>query len=326
VSKKVIGIDLGGTSVKLAILTEEGEVQQKWSIPTNSSEEGKHIVPDIIASIQHHLDLYQLTSEDFSAIGMGSPGVADRSEGTVIGAFNLNWKTLQPVRETIEKAIGIPFFIDNDANVAALGEKWRGAGGDNGDVVFITLGTGVGGGIIAEGKLIHGTAESAGEIGHMKVDPHGFDCTCGGQGCLETVASATGVVKLARKHAEAYAGDSRLKFMIDDGQEITSKIVFDLAKEEDALALIVVDRFAYFLGLACSHIGNLLNPAYIIVGGGVSAAGEFLLEQVRKYFLDFSFPNVKKTTHLKLAELGNDAGIIGACYLGVTEISKRQMV
>jgi glucokinase len=322
VYKKFIGIDLGGTSVKLAILTAEGDIQQKWSIPTNINDEGTHIVSDIIASIKHHLDLYQLTAKDFQGIGMGSPGAVDREAGTVEGAFNLNWKTPQPVREAIEREIGIPIFIDNDANVAALGEKWRGAGADDRDVVFVTLGTGVGGGIIAEGNLIHGTAGSGGEIGHMTVEPGGFDCTCGKKGCLETVASATGVVKLARKHAEEYAGNSQLKFIIDDGQEITSKMIFDLAKQDDELAVLVVDRAAYYLGLACSHIGNLLNPAYIVIGGGVSAAGEYLLEQVRTYFAEFSFPNVKKTTYIKLAALGNDAGIVGAAYLALTEINK----
>ena len=320
--KKFIGIDLGGTSVKLAILTAEGDIQQKWTIPTNINDEGAHIVPDIVASIKHHLDLYKMTADDFQGIGMGSPGAVDREAGTVEGAFNLNWKTLQPVREVIEREIGIPIFIDNDANVAALGEKWRGAGADDRDVVFVTLGTGVGGGIIAEGNLIHGTAGSGGEIGHMTVEPGGFDCTCGKKGCLETVASATGVVKLARKHAEEYAGNAQLKFIIDDGQEITSKMIFDLAKEDDELAVLVVDRAAYYLGLACSHIGNLLNPAYIVIGGGVSAAGEYLLEQVRTYFTDFTFPNVKKTTHIKLAALGNDAGIVGACYLALMETSK----
>ena len=320
--KKFIGIDLGGTSVKLAILTAEGDIQQKWTIPTNINDEGAHIVPDIVASIKHHLDLYKMTADDFQGIGMGSPGAVDREAGTVEGAFNLNWKTLQPVREVIEREIGIPIFIDNDANVAALGEKWRGAGADDRDVVFVTLGTGVGGGIIAEGNLIHGTAGSGGEIGHMTVEPGGFDCTCGKKGCLETVASATGVVKLARKHAEEYAGNAQLKFIIDDGQEITSKMIFDLAKEGDELAVLVVDRAAYYLGLACSHIGNLLNPAYIVIGGGVSAAGGYLLEQVRTYFADFTFPNVKKTTHIKLAALGNDAGIVGACYLALMETSK----
>ena len=320
--KKFIGIDLGGTSVKLAILTAEGDIKQKCTIPTNINDEGAHIVPDIVASIKHHLDLYKMTADDFQGIGMGSPGAVDREAGTVEGAFNLNWKTLQPVREVIEREIGIPIFIDNDANVAALGEKWRGAGADDRDVVFVTLGTGVGGGIIAEGNLIHGTAGSGGEIGHMTVEPGGFDCTCGKKGCLETVASATGVVKLARKHAEEYAGNAQLKFIIDDGQEITSKMIFDLAKEGDELAVLVVDRAAYYLGLACSHIGNLLNPAYIVIGGGVSAAGEYLLEQVRTYFADFTFPNVKKTTHIKLAALGNDAGIVGACYLALMETSK----
>ena len=320
--KKFIGIDLGGTSVKLAILTAEGDIQQKWTIPTNINDEGAHIVPDIVASIKHHLDLYKMTADDFQGIGMGSPGAVDREAGTVEGAFNLNWKTLQPVREVIEREVCIPIFIDNDANVAALGEKWRGAGADDRDVVFVTLGTGVGGGIIAEGNLIHGTAGSGGEIGHMTVEPGGFDCTCGKKGCLETVASATGVVKLARKHAEEYAGNAQLKFIIDDGQEITSKMIFDLAKEGDELAVLVVDRAAYYLGLACSHIGNLLNPAYIVIGGGVSAAGEYLLEQVRTYFADFTFPNVKKTTHIKLAALGNDAGIVGACYLALMETSK----
>jgi glucokinase len=319
---KVMGIDLGGTSVKLAILSEEGEVLQKWSIPTDNSDHGVKIMPDIIESIKHHLNLYRLSSEDFLGIGMGSPGAVDRRKGTVTGAFNLNWATPQPVKETMEQETGIPLFIDNDANVAALGEKWRGAGGDKDDVVFITLGTGVGGGVIAGGHLIHGTAGSGGEIGHITIDPDGFECTCGKKGCLETVASATGVVKLARKYAEEYSGDSTLKSLIDDGQEITSKMIFDFAKAGDALALIVVDRFAYFLGLACSHIGNLLNPAYIIIGGGVSAAGELLLEKVNKQFLGFAFPNVQQSTKLKLAELGNDAGVIGACYLVVTNANK----
>ena len=183
-SKKIIGIDLGGTSIKFAILTQEGEIQEKWSIKTNILDEGSHIVEEMIESIQHRLSLLNLSAEDFLGIGMGSPGVVDRVKGTVIGAYNLNWKTLQPVKEQIEKATGIPFFIDNDANVAALGERWMGAGDNQPDVVFMTLGTGVGGGIVAEGKLLHGVASAAGELGHITVD---FDqpipCTCGKKGC-----------------------------------------------------------------------------------------------------------------------------------------------
>lgn len=166
-SKKIIGIDLGGTSVKLAILTTEGEIQEKWSIKTNILDEGSHIVPDIIDSIKHRFETYGLTKEDFLGVGMGSPGVVDSEAGTVIGAYNLNWKTLQLVKDQFESALGLPFFIDNDANVAALGEQWVGAGNNNPNVVFMTLGTGVGGGVIAAGNLIRGVKGAGGELGHI---------------------------------------------------------------------------------------------------------------------------------------------------------------
>ncbi|MEH7121319.1 ROK family glucokinase [Neobacillus vireti] len=313
--KKLIGIDLGGTTVKFAILTEEGEIQQKWSIETDIQDEGKNIVPNIIESIKHRLDLYGLSADEILGIGMGSPGTVDRSQGTVIGAYNLNWSTLQPVKQQIEEGTGIPFSIDNDANVAALGERWKGAGEDGADVVFVTLGTGVGGGIIADGNLIHGKVGAGGEIGHIIVEPDGYQCTCGNQGCLETVASATGVVRLARDFSERYAGESELKWLIDDGQEVTAKTIFDQAKKEDKLALIVVDKFYYYLGLACGNLGNILNPETIVIGGGVSAAGDMLLNGVEEYFQKFAFPTVRTSTVLKLAQLGNDAGVIGAASL-----------
>ena len=315
-NKKIIGIDLGGTSIKFAILTQNGEIQEKWSIPTNIWDEGSHIVPDIIQSIKHKLTLLGLTKDDFLGIGMGSPGVVNRQEGTVIGAYNLNWKTLQPIRQQIESELGLSFYIDNDANVAALGEKWVGAGNNEPDVVFVTLGTGVGGGVIAGNQLIHGFSGAGGELGHIAVD---FDdpiaCTCGKKGCLETVASATGIVNLTRRYAEQYAGDSELKARIDDGQLVTAKDVFDLAKEQDRLALIVIRHFSEYLGVACSHIANILNPSRIVIGGGVSAAGEFLLTGVREEFEKNVFPPIKDSTVLALAELGNDAGVIGAASL-----------
>ena len=315
-SKKIIGIDLCGTSVKLAILTTAGDIQEKWSIKTNILDEGSHIVPDIIESIKHRFETHGLTKEDFLGIGMGSPGVVDSTAGTVIGAYNLNWKSLQLVKKQFETELGLPFFIDNDANVAALGEQWVGAGENNPDVVFMTLGTGVGGGVIAAGNLIRGVKGAGGELGHITVDFEApFDCTCGKKGCLETVASATGIVNLTRRYAEEYAGDAKLKQMIDDGQEVTAKDVFDLAKEGDDLALIVYRHFSDYLGVACANIAAVLNPAYIVLGGGVSAAGEFLLEGVRKVFAENSFPQIKESTQLVLATLGNDAGVLGAASL-----------
>ena len=315
-SKKIIGIDLGGTSVKLAILTTVGEIQEKWSIKTNILDEGSHIVPDIIDSIKHHFETYGLTKEDFLGVGMGSPGVVDSEAGTVIGAYNLNWKTLQLVKDQFESALGLPFFIDNDANVAALGEQWVGAGNNNPNVVFMTLGTGVGGGVIAAGNLIRGVKGAGGELGHITVDFDApFACTCGKKGCLETVASATGIVNLTRRYAEEYAGDAKLKQLIDDGEEVTAKDVFDLAKEGDDLALIVYRHFSNYLGVACANIAAVLNPAYIVLGGGVSAAGEFLLDGVRNVFADNSFPQIKESTQIVLATRGNDAGVLGAASL-----------
>ncbi|HEM6266126.1 TPA: ROK family glucokinase [Streptococcus suis] len=315
-SKKIIGIDLGGTSVKLAILTTDGEIQEKWSIKTNILDEGSHIVPDIIDSIKHRFETHGLTKDDFLGVGMGSPGVVDSEAGTVIGAYNLNWKTLQLVKEQFESALGLPFFIDNDANVAALGEQWVGAGNNNPNVVFMTLGTGVGGGVIAAGNLIRGVKGAGGELGHITVDfDEPFACTCGKKGCLETVASATGIVNLSRRYADQYAGDAKLKQMIDDGQDVTAKDVFDLAKEGDDLALIVYRHFSEYLGVACANIAAVLNPAYIVLGGGVSAAGDFLLDGVRKVFAENSFPQIKESTQVVLATRGNDAGVLGAASL-----------
>jgi len=315
-SKKLIGIDLGGTTIKFAILTESGEIQEKWAIQTNILDDGSHITPDIIAAIQHKMDLYGLTKDDFIGIGMGSPGSVDIKKGTVIGAYNLNWKTMQPVKEMVENAIGIPFAIENDANVAALGERWKGAGENDPNVVFVTLGTGVGGGIVMEGNLLHGVAGAAGEIGHVTVDPNGFECTCGKKGCLETVASATGVVRVARKLAEEYEGPSPIKAALDNGEEVTSKDVFVAAEKlNDKFALMVVDKVCFYLGLALGNIGNTLNPSAIVIGGGVSAAGEFLRCRVEKYFDEYTFPQVRNSTKIKLAQLGNDAGVIGAASL-----------
>ncbi|HFH7550326.1 TPA: ROK family glucokinase [Streptococcus agalactiae] len=321
-SKKLLGIDLGGTTIKFGILTLEGEVQEKWAIETNTLENGRHIVSDIVESLKHRLSLYGLTKDDFLGIGMGSPGAVDRTSKTVTGAFNLNWADTQEVGSVIEKEVGIPFFIDNDANVAALDERWVGAGANNPDVVFVTLGTGVGGGVIADGNLIHGVAGAGGEIGHMIVDPeNGFTCTCGNKGCLETVASATGVVRVARQLAEQYEGSSAIKAAIDNGDTVTSKDIFIAAEDGDKFANSVVERVSRYLGLAAANISNILNPDSVVIGGGVSAAGEFLRSRVEKYFVTFAFPQVKKSTKIKIAELGNDAGIIGAASLANQQAS-----
>ena len=318
-TKKIIGIDLGGTTIKFGILTVAGEVQDKWAIETNIIGNGQQIVPDIIASINHRLELYKLYKADFLGIGMGSPGSVDISKNTVIGAYNLGWETLQEVGAAIEAGVGLPFAIDNDANVAALGERWVGAGENNPDVIFMTLGTGVGGGIIAAGNLIHGVAGAGGEIGHVTVDTSSdaFACTCGKAGCLETVASATGVVRVARKLAEEYEVESAIKAAIDNGDAVSSKDIFVAAEADDKFADSVVEQVGQYLGLASGNLANTLNPDSIVIGGGVSAAGEFLRGRIEKYFNLYTFPQVRNSTKIKIAKLGNDAGIIGAASLAL---------
>lgn len=318
--KKVIGIDLGGTTAKIGILNQKGEIEKKWELPTDISEEGSLIIPNIIQSIQEVLAADNLSATDFLGIGMGTPGTVNRADGTVVGAYNLNWKTEQKIREQVESSTGISFFLDNDANVAALGEQWMGAGNNEQNVSFITLGTGVGGGLVSDGSLIHGAVDAAGEVGHITVEPGGYLCTCGKKGCLEQYASATGIVRLANDLVGEYPDKSELKAILDKNETIDSKRIFDLAKTGDGYANYVVDRFVYYLGLALGNIANILNPSTIVLGGGVSKAGDFLVEKVSKVVEEFTFPTIRPITKIKIAELGNDAGMIGAASLVINEL------
>lgn len=312
--KKIIGIDLGGTTVKIGFVSEHGNIESHWSIPTNSTDNGKFIISDIIDSIKEKMVAENVSVNDIKGIGMGSPGQIDFNTGTVVGAFNLGWAEEQPIKAQFENVFDCPFFIDNDANVAALGERWKGAGENASDVIFVTLGTGVGGGIVASGQLLHGASGSAGEIGHMTVEDNGFQCTCGNTGCLETVASATGVVNLAKKLVDTVTSPSPLQALIHTDR-VSAKDVFDYAKQGDQLGLVIVEQFSNYLGKAMAQLANALNPHYIVIGGGVSAAGDFLLEKVNAVFLKHAFPTVRQSTRLALATLGNDAGIIGAASL-----------
>lgn len=312
---KLLGIDLGGTTTKFAIMKPQGEIQQRWSIQTDVLNDGNNIIPNIIDSINHHLQLYQMSAKQFQGIGIGTPGSVDYQTGTVDSAFNLNWDRPMALKEQIELHTNIPVQVENDANVAALGERWLGSGKNADNVAFVTLGTGVGGGIIINGQIVHGQGGSAGEIGHMTINPQGYRCTCGKRGCLETVASATGIVHVARDYAQEYAGDSELKASLDNGDDLTAKDVFDLAKQNDPLALKVTHAVCDQLGLALSIVAVTINPQYIIIGGGVSNAGDFLLQRVRESYNRYVFSSVKKTTTLTLATLGNEAGVIGAASL-----------
>lgn len=318
---KLVGIDLGGTSTKFAVVSKSGDIIDKWSIKTDSTDNGSHIVPNIIDSIKSKLNELSMSTDEFIGIGMGSPGSVNRAEGTVIGAYNLNWKMLQPVRQLIEDALGIPFYLDNDANVAALGEQWKGAGANEPNIVFVTLGTGVGGGIIVDNNLVHGSNDTAGEIGHMTVNSGRFNyqCTCGNEGCLETLASATGISKIATDLLKDSDHHSSLEQIFKNNGRIAAVDVFNEAKNGDELALEVVEIVCDYLAFAIGNISNLLNPSTIVIGGGVSKAGDILKNTVEKHLSDYLFPPLRDKTAVRIAELENDAGVIGASSLVLNE-------
>lgn len=314
--KWLVGVDLGGTTTKIAFINFYGEIVHKWEIPTDTSENGKNIIVDIAKSIDHHLDELGETKAKLKGVGMGAPGPVDMDNGIIYEAVNLGWEKNTPLKDLLEVETGLPCVIDNDANCAALGEMWKGAGNGAKDIVAVTLGTGVGGGVITNGDIVHGSKGAAGEIGHITVMPEGgFQCNCGKTGCLETVASATGVVRLALQALEESGEESVLRSGLQTEGVLSAKEIFDAAREGDTLAVSIVDKLAFYLGLAIANLGNALNPDRIVLGGGVSKAGEVLLTPVDKYFHSFAFPTVATSTAISIAKLGNDAGVIGGAWL-----------
>lgn len=315
-ANQIIAIDLGGTSAKCAFVRCDGHLLHQWTVPTDNREKGRFIVPALIDSIKAKIEEYKVDKHDILGIGMGTPGTVNVAKKTVKGAYNLNWIEDQEIGQAFEQAFNLPFYLDNDANVAALGEQWQGAGQQMKDIVMITLGTGVGGGIVIDNQLVHGISGAAGEFGHITVDPHSDQmCTCGKKGCLEAFASATGIVNMAEYFKDRLTSPSPLKTKMEAGETIDSKMIFDAAKNGDALGLKIIDQCAFYLALGCSHLINILNPGKIVIGGGVSQAGDFLLDRVREKADAYLFPPLREKAEIVLAQLGNEAGILGAAQI-----------
>ncbi|WHY65708.1 ROK family glucokinase [Neobacillus sp. SuZ13] len=311
----IVGVDLGGTTTKLAFITMDGEIVHKWEIPTDNSNEGKNITTNIANAIDEKLMEHGQTKDHLLGIGMGAPGPVNYEKGILLNVVNLGWPNNYPLKNSLETATSLPAAIENDANCAALGEMWMGAGNGAKDLVCVTLGTGVGGGVIAGGKVVQGINGAAGEIGHITAIPFdGAQCNCGKKGCLETVASATGIVRLARMEL-AKGIQSELTSKMVENNMITAKDVFDAARNNDRLAQTVLNEVSFHLGFALASIANTLNPEKIVLGGGVSKAGDILLNPVISNFEKFAFSAVRDSTELALATLGNDAGVLGAAWL-----------
>lgn len=306
--KYCFGVDIGGTTVKMGVFELGGKILDKWEIPTRTDNQGENILPDIAKSIDEKIQNMGLAQEDVKGIGMGVPAPVT-ADGIVKNTANLGWGYKEVTRE-MEQLTGFPAKAGNDANVAALGEMWMGAGKGHENVVMVTLGTGVGGGVILGGKILTGQNGAGGEIGHLCVNYDETEsCGCGKQGCLEQYASATGITRLAKKRLAENEDASVLRT-----QEISAKTVFDALKAGDAVAEEIVEEFGAYLGHAMANVAAIVDPAVIVIGGGVSKAGEILLGYVEKNFQEKAF-FADKDTKFVLAQLGNDAGICGAAKL-----------
>ena len=308
--KVCFGIDVGGTTVKIGLFTTDAKLIDSMEIPTRKEDEGSHILPDICEAIDAKLVEKKITRDSLLGVGIGIPGPITK-DGTVLNCVNLGWGMFNVEEKLSQMLGGVPVKAGNDANVAALGETWQGGGRGFEDLILVTLGTGVGGGVIIGGKIITGSNGAAGEIGHIPaVTEDAEQCGCGKYGCLETVGSATGIVREAKKLLQRSEEPSALR-TIDD---LTCKDIFDAAKEGDSLAMEVVNQLAHYLGRAIAGIAAVTNPQVVVIGGGVSKAGKFLLDKIEESFNENAF-HATKNAKFALATLGNDAGMYGAAAL-----------
>lgn len=307
--KYCFGVDIGGTTIKMGFFTAEGELLEKWEIITRRADGGVAVPYDIAAAIEDKLKEKGIDKSELTGIGLGVPGPITE-DGTVMKCANLGWDIFN-VNEKMSSLTGVKCIAANDANVAALGELWKGGGKGYKNLVLVTLGTGVGGGIVINGKIVHGVHGGGGEIGHIVVNPTETDiCGCGGHGHLEQYASATGIVRMAEKMLVSTARETTLRGL----PAVSAKDIFDAAKAGDAVAMDLVDTMCAYLAQALSGVAATCDPEVYVIGGGVSKAGTIITDTVKKHF-DSNNMNVLVGRDFKLAELGNDAGIYGAAYL-----------
>lgn len=302
------GVDIGGTTVKMGLFTIEGKLLEKWEIKTRTEQEGEAILPDVADSLNQKMEEKKLGKEQVSGIGIGIPAPVN-AEGIVQNTANLGWG-YKEVRKEMEDLTQMKVAVGNDANMAALGEMWLGAGKGEKNLIMVTLGTGVGGGVIVNGQPVVGAHGAGGEIGHICVNYEEEDhCGCGNRGCLEQYASATGITRLAGKRLKADDAPSSL-----GDRKLSAKAVFDELKKGDKIAEEIVEEFGTYLGHALANLAAITDPSVIVIGGGVSKAGDILLKYVEKAFKERAF-FANEDTRLVLATLGNDAGICGAAKL-----------
>ncbi len=306
--KYCFGVDIGGTTVKIGLFDLTGNMRGRREIPTRTEDQGEHILPDIVQVLNEQMEDAAIIKDDVVGIGMGIPAPVDVN-GVVLNTANLGWG-YKAVKREMEDLTDMKVVAANDANVAALGEMWQGAGKGETNVIMITLGTGVGSGVICDGRPIIGTNGAAGEIGHACVNRDETEvCGCGKKGCLEQYASATGIVRIAKIRLGKDDKPSVLR-----NEEVTAKTVFDAVKAGDEVAMDIAEEFGYYMGVATSMMAVVMDPAIFVIGGGVSKAGPVLLDYITKYYKKYAF-FANQGVKFALAELGNDAGMIGGAKM-----------
>jgi glucokinase len=316
VDRTVIGVDLGGTNLRTAIVGSDGEILVKHKEATRAVDGWMKVVARLIDNIKRQLETAPQMGAEVFAVGVGAPGVILVDKGIVVKSPNFpDWNNL-PLKAELEKALKIPVFIENDANAAALGEKWHGAGQNIRSMIHLTLGTGVGGGIILDNRIWHGADGMAGEIGHMTLIPDGRQCTCGNTGCLETYASARGIVQSFREELEKqrlHAGDAL--------KDVTSEKVYEAARDGDAVAQRVMKDMGRMLGIGIASLINIFNPERVVIGGGVKDAWPLFIGATHEEIMKRAFQVPAERTEIVPSLLGDDAGMIGAAAVAL-EIQK----
>lgn len=305
------GIDVGGTTVKLAFFDETGLMLDKWEIPTNTENNGEYVLPDIADAIKDHLKKKNIASTSIIGVGIGVPGPVSE-EGIVNKCVNLGWG-VKDLHGELSALTGFPVKGGNDANVAALGECWKGSGAGCKNMVMATLGTGIGGGVVLGGKIIAGTHGAGGEIGHMVLNPDEMErCGCGKFGCAEQYCSANGSVRLAKRYLAAHDEATSLREL----EDLRCKDLFDAGDDGDPVALKILDQYYDLLGQFLANICCTVDPEAIVLGGGVSKTGQPVVDGARKYYEKYAF-HACRDTKILLATLGNDAGAYGAFKLAL---------
>lgn len=316
----VVGVDLGGTKILTVLADREGNVLARVKVPTETDRGQKHVIDRIEATVRDALQEAAAPAERVAAVGVGAPGPLDPDRGFLFFAPNLGWRDV-PLGKILNERLNLPVFLDNDANLAALGEYVYGAGRGSTHLVYITVSTGVGGGVILNGRVYHGACGGAGEIGHVTVAPDGPTCRCGNQGCLEAVASGTAMEQRARALVGEGRGAGILAAAGGERDKITARVVAEAAAAGDAEALVVLREAGRYLGIAVAGVVNLLNPAAVVLGGGAMQAGaplwDAMLEEVRRRSLESSLASVRVVR----AALGGDAGVMGAVALAIDRLS-----